>query len=162
MKKSYKTFWAGLFLLLPLFAHATVALYLSGMGYNANGQLGNGTTSYFNTSPVLIAHDVIFIAAGGQHTLYIDANGMLWATGSNSAGQLGDGTTTNRLSPVQVASGVASAAGGYTHSLFLKTDGTLWAMGDNQYGELGDGTTINRPSPVQVASNRVLKKSQWF
>ena len=53
----------------------------------------------------------------------------VWATGENSNGQLGDGTTTNRITPVQVASGVSTVSAGYLHSLSVKTDGTLWAMG---------------------------------
>jgi hypothetical protein len=40
----------------------------------------------------------------------------VWATGANSYGGLGDGTTTNRSTPVQVASGVATVSAGWYHS----------------------------------------------
>ena len=54
----------------------------------------------------------------------------MWAWGDNSAGNLGDGTTTNRLSPVQVlglANVIAIEAG--ARSLALKSDTTVWQWG---------------------------------
>jgi len=74
---------------------------------------------------------VASVASGFGHSLALKTDGTLWAFGYNSYGQLGDGTTTNRLSPVQVMTGVASVAGGESHALALKTDGTLWGFGDN-------------------------------
>ncbi len=80
---------------------------------------------------------------------------QLFAWGWNSYGQLGDGTTTNRLMPVAVVSDVVLAVAGEVHSLFVKGDSTLWAMGYNGDGELGDGTMTTRHLPVYVASNVV-------
>lgn len=94
------------------------------------------------------------IAAGGYaHSLALKSDGSVWAWGYNNAGQLGDGTTTQRLSPVQVSglSGGVAVAAGTSHSLTLKADGTVWGWGSNVYGQLGDGTTINRTLPVQVS-----------
>ena len=79
----------------------------------------------------------------------------LMAWGNNSAGQLGDGTGTNRVWPKSVASNVVAAAAGHFHSLYLKSDGTLWAAGQNTFGQLGDGTTVSRSNAVCVASNVV-------
>ncbi|MBI5620472.1 InlB B-repeat-containing protein [Candidatus Gottesmanbacteria bacterium] len=42
------------------------------------------------------------IAAGDYHTVAIKSDGTLWAWGYNWYGQLGDNTTTNRLSPVKI------------------------------------------------------------
>jgi hypothetical protein len=44
----------------------------------------------------------VIIVEGDRHSLGIDTNGGLWAWGSNEYGQLGDGTTTDRLEPVQI------------------------------------------------------------
>ena len=88
----------------------------------------------------------------------ISSNGTLWAWGTNTYGQLGDGTTIDRWSPVQVGTDDdwASVAGGRSHSLGLKTDGTLWAWGFNWSGQLGNGSTSGEdpnPIPVQVGSD---------
>jgi alpha-tubulin suppressor-like RCC1 family protein len=94
-----------------------------------------------------------YFAASGSHSLFVKADGGLWATGYNGSGQLGDPTTVNyRYLPVQVATGVAAVAAGSNHSAYVRTDGTLWVMGSNSSGQLGDGTTTNRTTPVQIAS----------
>ena len=79
-------------------------------------------------------------------------DGTVWAWGYNEHGELGDGTTTTRLSPVPVAglSNVVAVAGGQFHSLALKRDGTVWAWGSNGNGQLGDGTLTQRLTPVRV------------
>ena len=121
------------------------------MGQNADGQLGDGTTTDRNT-PVQVASGVAKMTAGGNYTLFIKTDGTLWATGYNSAGNLGDGTYTGRNTPVQVATGVASVTAANITSFFIKTDGTLWGMGDNRLGQLGAGTNTGPNTPVQVAS----------
>ncbi|HYO70523.1 MAG TPA: RCC1 domain-containing protein [Archangium sp.] len=40
------------------------------------------------------------IAAGAQHSLALKQDGSVWVWGLNNTGQLGDGSTTNRLTPV--------------------------------------------------------------
>ena len=48
-------------------------------------------------------HHVRPDGARGYHSLAVDTDGGVWAWGMNSSGQLGDGTTMNRLTPVQIA-----------------------------------------------------------
>jgi alpha-tubulin suppressor-like RCC1 family protein len=129
-------------------------------GLNSNGQLGDGTTAN-RTTPVFIAGGVRSIAAGGSHSLLVKTDGSLWACGSNSSGQIGDGVgaSFHRTRPVWVADGVALAAAGSSHSLFVKQDGSLWAAGSNNLGQLGDGTTTNRNSPVPVADDVLLSSA---
>jgi hypothetical protein len=81
----------------------------------------------------------------------LKTDGTVWAWGANWVGQLGDGTTTQRLTPVQVLSGVAAVAAGQDHSLALMADGTVRAWGSSSAGELGDGTTAAKHAPVPVA-----------
>src|SRR5262249_31160635 len=42
------------------------------------------------------------VSAGVDHTLVVASDGTVWAWGDNGSGQLGDGSTTSRLTPVQV------------------------------------------------------------
>jgi len=48
---------------------------------------------------------IISIAVGDSFSFAIDSDGNLWAWGSNESGQLGDGTTKDRLSPVKIIKG---------------------------------------------------------
>lgn len=90
-----------------VFTGHTVALKSDGTvwtwGWNAGGQLGDGTT-IGRTTPVQVKNltDVVAIAAGQGHTVALKRDGTVWAWGYNGYGQLGDGTTTTRTTPVQV------------------------------------------------------------
>ena len=59
---------------------------------------------------------MVAIAGGGYHSLALKSDGTVWAWGYNGYGQLGDGSTTNRLTPVPVSglTGVVAIAGGMT------------------------------------------------
>ena len=129
-----------------------------GWGYNASGQLGDGTgITRLTPVPVSMPAGVTFsaIAAGWGHSLALDSGGAAWAWGVNFQGQLGDGTTTNRLAPVAVSmpAGVtfSAIAGGEAHTLALDIGGQGWAWGYNGQGQLGDGTTTDRSTPVAVS-----------
>ena len=74
------------------------------------------------------------------------------AWGWNALGQLGDGTTVDRLVTRDVAGldGRGEVTAGLAHSLAVKTDGAGLAWGWNTYGQLGNGTP--RPPPRRSPS----------
>ena len=88
-------------------------------------------------------------------SLAIGSDGNLYAWGDNSAGELGDGTTTDHDTPeaITLASGVkpTAIAAGRNHSLAIGSDGNLYAWGDNSAGELGDGTTTDHDTPEVIS-----------
>jgi hypothetical protein len=74
-------------------------------GSNSSGQLGNGSTSSSPVStPVSVTglSGITQIAAGQYHSLAINGTGEVFAWGSNSSGQLGNGGTTSEDVPVQM------------------------------------------------------------
>src|SRR5438128_148657 len=91
-------------------------------------------------------------AGGAGFTVVVTPDGSVWTWGSNTNGQLGDGTTTSHATPAVLStlSGVTQVASGASHTIALKSDGTVWAWGANSFGQLGDQTTTMRKSPVQV------------
>ncbi len=95
------------------------------------------------------------ITAGGDHTCAILDDGSVRCWGSNSDGQLGDGTTTSRNTPTALSSwpsgrtAVAITAGGY-HTCAILDDGSVRCWGYNSGGQLGDGTTTSRNTPTAI------------
>jgi len=74
--------------------------------------------------------------------------------GANSGGQLGDSTTTARLTPTDVsglASNVTAVAAGSVHTCVLTASGGVKCWGANYNGQVGDGTTTHRSTPVNVS-----------
>ena len=139
----------------------TVALKSDGTvwawGSNSHGQLGdgNGGPGAFSTTPVQVARitqQMCAIAAGPNHTIALKADGTVWGCGENTHGQLGDGTTVDRVKPVQVVglTDAVAIAAGSRHTLALRFYDTVWAWGDNDHGQLGDGTTTDSTVPIQT------------
>src|SRR5438105_3675236 len=71
---------------------------------------------------------VTSVSGGDRFALAMLNDGTIWGWGYNGAGQLGDGTRTDRPTPVQVSglSGVTAVAAGSDDTLALKNDGTVW------------------------------------
>lgn len=126
-------------------------------GDNSVGQLGIGSQGH--SADVSAPYEVgalttwVALTAGTDHTCGTQTNGSMWCWGNNSSGQLGDGSTVNRVSPVRaLASGAAQPASGFAHTCTTETDGTLWCWGSNSEGQLGLGDTVSRDVPTQVGS----------
>jgi alpha-tubulin suppressor-like RCC1 family protein len=96
------------------------------------------------------------IAAGSEHTCAIATGGVVYCWGSNSNGQLGDGTTADSWVPVAVSglgTNVAAIATGAFHSCALTggaSSGSVLCWGRNDHGQLGSGSTADSPVPVPV------------
>lgn len=128
---------------------------LWGWGENTSRQLGFYTNpGIHQQTPIQIgtSNDWQSVASGAQFSLATKTNGTLWGWGSNTYGQLGDGTNINITSPTQIGNETNwqyLSAGNY-FSIALKTDGTYWAWGSNLSGNFGNGTNINNNIPIQI------------
>lgn len=93
------------------------------------------------------------IAAGSTHTCAITETGGVKCWGYNGHGQLGDNSTTDRVTPVDViglGSGVVSVAAGFNHTCALTSTGAAKCWGLNGSGQLGDNSLTARRAPVDV------------
>ncbi len=124
-------------------------------GYNRSGQLGDRTPLSVEV-PMLVQlpglSDVVAVAAGGAHSLAVDANGGLSAWGANWSGQLGVAVNPFSVQPQELLSvpEIVSADAGSIHVLAVDTLGGVWAWGNNGNGQLGDGTQIDSSVPLAV------------
>ena len=121
-----------------------------GWGYNANGQLGNGT-SFDSYTPVQVKglSAVKSVAMGSGHTVALRNDGTVWTWGSNANGQLGNGSLVDSYTPIQVTpfgQVYVSIATGRFHTVALRNDGTVWTWGYNRvavgYGPASNPATV--------------------
>ena len=100
------------------------------------------------------------VAAGSGYSYILKNDGTLWVTGINGAGQLGDGTNTNRSSAYQIMDEVqAISASRYQHAMILKENGDLYGVGDNSDGQLGLQDTIANINTPQLVKTGIASVS---
>jgi|GEM_PF-2759662 alpha-tubulin suppressor-like RCC1 family protein len=135
-----------------------------GIGPNTQGQLGLGDTNARTAltyiagagkcSDVIMPRIVRSADTTGVSTYFLRLDGTLWACGPNGAGQLGDGTTTQRNTPVRCGTltnvtTVWAAAGNAANlaHVFAIAGGNLFAWGDGSSSVLGNGaaTAVSTP-----------------
>jgi len=155
-------------------------------GYNYYGQIGDNS-QYVAYTPVLVhgvnnsgyLKNIVAISASqnGEHSLATDSNNLCYAWGFNNKGQLGDGSTVDKLTPIKVHAGeqnpghpnydiqdIVSVSAGEDHSMALDANGLVYTWGQNSYdkdgiskGRLGAGNTTadsnNLPVKVHGVNN---------
>ena len=139
-------------------------------GRGEAGQLGvapppttcplDGGTFPCSSGPLAAGHlEFVQLAAGGAHTCGLTSAGGAFCWGSNSSGQLGDGTGTDHHEPGGVETGLtfASIDAGAAHTCGLTSDGAAHCWGRNDRGQLGDGTTTDRSAPVAVTGGHTFE-----
>jgi alpha-tubulin suppressor-like RCC1 family protein len=110
----------------------------------------------------LTLDEVSAVSAGGQFSLFLRADGTVYAAGSNLFGQLGAGQTDSFRGVAQqvlnsdgtALAKIAKISAGVSHALAVDEDGNAWGWGDNSSGQLGtsvSGTSASRAT--KIASN---------
>lgn len=124
-------------------------------GSDSDGQLGNGTASGEQSTPVdvlALEGSVSAISAGDSHSCALLSDRTVKCWGRGADGQLGNGSNDSKSAAVSVAeldSVVAIASGG-AHNCALLSDHTVRCWGWGIYGQLGDGRGTTSATPVRV------------
>lgn len=157
-------------------------------GYNAQGQLGDGTTTQRNApTQALMDIDknnvsdgaitgVKKVVSGGRVTCAIRNDSSLWCAGGNAHYELGDGTTTVRYHfvPIPGVGGVGTLTDVVDVHVSLRVESTIHAVlgngkmvawGYNGNGQIGDSSTTNSLYPKYIqdreggSSNQLIDQS---
>ena len=137
-------------------------------GLNADGQLGDGTTT--NRKYLKVISDSAKVkspqqlSVGAHHVCAVSgmtstpAAGKLYCWGDNQYGQLGDGTTTDRNVPTLVADNgqfvnadIQGVIAGDNHTCAVTSISgvkRMFCWGLNNKGQLGNGNTSNSSLPI--------------
>ncbi|WP_323022491.1 Ig-like domain repeat protein [Pararhodobacter sp.] len=130
-------------------------------GSNSAGQVGDGS---FTDRPQAVrvlrlpVQSIAQVSTGGLHScaLTVDGTGFCW--GSNTAGQLGDGTTRSRWRPVMFAGPETAmdqlTAGGLHSCGIINSTGNALCWGANGSGQLGNGSTEASAWPGYVVAGQ--------
>lgn len=137
-------------------------------GYNGYHQLADGIgltrrtpvdmTSYFNLNPGDTISNLTFSLS---HSVAYTTQGRVLTWGNNSFGQLGDGTTIEKISPTDMTHQidlhlgetiVDAYAGGRNYTAALTSESRVFMWGLNDDAQLGDNTRINKLTPTEITS----------
>lgn len=134
----------------------TTAGGLKCWGFNLFGTLGAGNNIDSNVplDVVGLDTDVAAVSSGDGHTCALTMAGAVKCWGSNTQGQLGNGTNANSNVPLDVAgldSGIVAITTGYNHSCALTAAGGVKCWGRNAEGQLGNGNNNASNVPVDVS-----------
>jgi Alpha-tubulin suppressor and related RCC1 domain-containing proteins len=125
----------------------------------ANGEDANKITS---------STKIIAIESGSMHSLALDDQGNIYAWGSNTSGEIGNGVagadvvTPSKLNGlhgedsnmIATTTKISAISASVSHSVATDTLGNVYTWGNNSYGKLGNGTTggatINKPTKITI------------
>jgi prepilin-type N-terminal cleavage/methylation domain-containing protein len=130
-------------------------------GYNANGQLGNNSTTNssvpvaVSTAGVLSGKTVKEVRLGGAQACVIASDDLPYCWGLGTSGQLGNGAFSSSSIPVAVST-AGSLSGKTVNELMMKSevacvvasDNNTYCWGWGSGGQIGNGSTssISQPS----------------
>jgi len=126
-------------------------------GSGKNGKLGHGGIVDRRLPTVVEAGwfgdgKIVYVAAGGEHSVTVNSEGSVWTCGGGMHGCLGHTDEQERLVPTQLGdvSKVVMVAAGRYHTVAV-SDRVLYVWDYGAYGGLGLGDDADRLAPVMVA-----------
>ena len=126
-------------------------------GLNTSGQVGTGAGDAIYLRPAAAgdASSWVAVSAGAAFSCALDEAKKIACWGTNSLGQLADGTITTRTSPTPITGGFSdwiALDAGSNHACAIREGGALYCWGSNNRGQLGDGTNDNHGEPTLVSA----------
>ena len=144
-----------------------------GVGNNANGQLGDGTTE--TTGIPVQAHidedtilsNIIKISVGTDHVVALTKEGKVYAWGANTYGQLGQNNTTSTSYAKAVLgtdgqsylTNIVDISTGAFGSVALDKNGYVYVWGNGTNGEMGNSTTTSSNLPIKTTIENAIQVS---
>lgn len=133
-------------------------------GWNEKGQLGVPGVAERTAEWQMVGQDADRKkAVGGKaYAFFIEADGSLWAVGTQENGVQGTGDGVDHRQPVRVgtdsdwADVAASRFWGYS-AIGLKTDGSIWGWGSNSSSQLGLDGAGARVTPERIGTDNDWK-----
>ncbi|WP_161522234.1 RCC1 domain-containing protein [Bifidobacterium xylocopae] len=147
-------------------------------GKNDRGELGDGSSASKNT-PVRVKDPAGHpnttwkaVSAGFSHSLGIASDGHAYGWGSNSSGELGNGSngtsssdySVDKNTPVPVKDPAGhpnttwkTVSAGYYLSLGIDSDGHAYGWGWNSEGQVGDGSKNTGPGDSSADKNTPVR-----
>lgn len=142
-------------------------------GRNANGRLGDGTTTT-RLSPIKVPEisEIIDIAVTESASFAISADGTVYSWGDDTSGQLGNGAPSADVrSPAAITipdlneDELPVSISAMNNSVGMVTNqGNVYTWGANDRGKLGVGDTTSRIAPVKVltlSNIRQISMGYW-
>ena len=136
--------------------NATFVVTLSNASGTALGNIISATVTIVDNEKLPFVRAVV---GGDSHSFGVRNDGVVYAWGLNSSGQLGDGSTTKRSTPVQISSlaNIVGVGAGTSHGIAVANDASVWVWGDNSIGQLGNATYSSGSVTPAMMSNVVAK-----
>jgi len=134
-------------------------------GHNYFYQLGDGTnidrytpTEITNQFDLNNNESIISLSLGSYHSSALTSFGRIFTWGSNDYGQLGDGSTIQRITPKDVTQffdlyedeSIIKISLGSNYSSALTSLGRLFTWGFNMHGQLGNNSTEQSFIPIDI------------
>ena len=133
-------------------------------GNNEYGQLclGNQRDRFIGQFRQTSFSNISKISLGGNHSLFQNIEGEIYACGCNKSGELGLGLLNSpQITPTiipNLPSNIIQFVCGHHHSLFLDSEGNVFSVGSNFYGQLGLGHMTNQNELNQIPNIPPIQK----
>jgi alpha-tubulin suppressor-like RCC1 family protein len=168
--KNYEVFTATISKIATGYSHALILTdsIIYSWGTNQYGESGNGISSptidgtlfYIvqNSTGTSALSNVIDIACGNYHSLFIINSNTALGCGLNTSGQLGVGDNNNKTYPTPVVGtdgtgtlpSISKIYAGKNSSFFITTS-AVYSCGENTNGQLGINLTVNVNKPSIIS-----------